>query len=207
MLDVLNMLAEDNRGLETPESSTGILSGRWLSRRIAEAPTVAGARSINLVHNNPTRIAYYNKIKQHSFLTELAEGGQEKAVTDGSESIPGVMIVDTVLIDKVTLNAINEDRDALVITKMNIRQLNAELRARNYSTYGNRKELVKRLQVRKLTPFLVAATDARRRLSKRLDLYCSAESKEGDDGRLSGFTGKSDSQQRDDGAGGPEGPM
>ena len=103
----------------------------------------------------PTNWAYYNST--FILFTELAEGGQEIAA-DGSESIPGVMVVDNVLIDQVTLNAINEDGDALVITKMNIRQLNVELRARNYSTYGNRKELVKRLQVRnvRLPPWLQA---------------------------------------------------
>jgi len=59
-----------------------------------------------------------------------------------------VISIDGINLDSSSLCAINENGEALAPTKMSVRELRAELAARQYPLRGNKKELVKQLQVR-----------------------------------------------------------
>lgn len=63
-------------------------------------------------------------------------------------SRPRIIVIDGVILDSVTLCALKEDGESLAPTKMSVRELRAELAARQYPLRGNKKELVKQLQVR-----------------------------------------------------------
>lgn len=54
--------------------------------------------------------------------------------------------IDGVALDSASLCAINVDGDELAPTKMSVRELRAELAARQYPLRGNKRELVKQLQ-------------------------------------------------------------
>lgn len=55
--------------------------------------------------------------------------------------------IDGVILDPESLCVLNEDGVCLSPTKMSVRELRAELAARQYPLRGNKKELIKQLQV------------------------------------------------------------
>lgn len=61
---------------------------------------------------------------------------------------PKVISIDGVVLDSISLCALSGDGESLAPTKMSVRELRAELAARQYPLRGNKKELVKQLQVR-----------------------------------------------------------
>ena len=58
-----------------------------------------------------------------------------------------VITIDGVVLDSTSLCALNADGECLAPTKMSVRELRAELAARQYPLRGNKKELIKQLQV------------------------------------------------------------
>lgn len=75
---------------------------------------------------------------------------------DQMESFGGsrsnVISIDGIMLDSDTLCALNDEGEALAPTKMSVRELRAELAARQYPLRGNKKELIKQLQVRSTFP-------------------------------------------------------
>lgn len=69
-------------------------------------------------------------------------------VSSDHASRPKVISIDGVVLDSISLCALSSDGESLAPTKMSVRELRAELAARQYPLRGNKKELVKQLQVR-----------------------------------------------------------
>lgn len=61
-----------------------------------------------------------------------------------------VISIDGILLDSTSLCALNEEGEPLSPTKMSVRELRAELAARQFPLRGNKKELIKQLQVRSI---------------------------------------------------------
>jgi hypothetical protein len=60
---------------------------------------------------------------------------------------PRAISIDGIILDSSSLCVLNEDGESLPPTKMSVRELRAELAARQYPLRGNKKELIKQLQV------------------------------------------------------------
>lgn len=68
-------------------------------------------------------------------------------IKDLDRNRPNSFCIDGVTLDAKTLCALNEEGIPLGPTKMSVRELRAELAARQYPLRGNKRELTKQLQV------------------------------------------------------------
>lgn len=79
-------------------------------------------------------------LASHSAPAEV-ESEEETTRTDW-------LVIDGISLHPITLCAVGEDFTQLAPTKMSVRELRAELSARQGPVRGNKKELVKQIQVR-----------------------------------------------------------
>ena len=77
----------------------------------------------------------------HSAPAEVKSEQEEASRTDW-------LVIDGISLHPSTLCAVGDDFTQLAPTKMSVRELRAELSARQCPVRGNKKELIKQIQVR-----------------------------------------------------------
>jgi hypothetical protein len=139
-----------------------------------EKPDVAGIyEALNIISYEQRPLGekvMLSDDKGRSFITAWME---QVEVVDKDKDL----VVDGITLDPNTLCALDEGGNQLVVTKMNVKELRAELAARKSPTRGNKRELVRQLQKARVEDEVLGATlDTKKDTSKRVEVEFSEQS-------------------------------
>lgn len=106
---------------------------------------------------------------EHAATKEDGDEGEDFEGEIAAKPLP--LIIDGIELDPVTYCAIAPDGSQLQVAKMNVKQLRAELAARQSPLRGNKRELIRQLQKARVEAEVEGATmDTKKDQSKRVEV-------------------------------------
>lgn len=136
----------------------------------AKKPDVAGIyEALNIISYEQRPLSGKTMLTDEEGRTFITAWMENLVVKDEGEQ--DLLDVDGIKLDPVTYCAVDELGNQLQVTKMNVKELRAELAKRKSPTRGNKRELVRQLQKARVEAEVQGATlDIKKDQSKRVEV-------------------------------------